>query len=100
MEQPDKSSQEALHVTIRGRVQGVGFRAFALTAATYLSLTGWVRNRWDGAVEIHAEGDRAQLEAFLTEVRRGPRSSNVSEVDYDWKQPDGNYSGFNVRRTE
>jgi len=89
-----------LHATIHGRVQGVGFRAFVEQSAYNLGLTGWVRNRWDGSVETTAEGPRPALEQFLARLYRGPRSSNVTDVDFDWQPGRGEYKGFRVRMTE
>ncbi|MEW6253482.1 MAG: acylphosphatase, partial [Planctomycetota bacterium] len=53
----------ARHITVGGRVQGVGFRPFVYRLAHRHGITGWVRNA-DGAVEIHAEGEPAQLRRF------------------------------------
>ncbi|MFC7320622.1 acylphosphatase [Halobacillus campisalis] len=55
-----------------GRVQGVGFRATAQSIARQQELTGWVRNKDDGSVEIEAEGKGDDLEAFLQEIKDGP----------------------------
>lgn len=100
MNETASGGSEGLHLVVRGRVQGVGFRAFVQAAAIRLDLTGWVRNRWDGSVEIHAEGSRPALERFLSEMRRGPRASNVAQVDVAWQPPEGTYADFYVRRTE
>lgn len=96
--EPDQTFQ--LHATIRGRVQGVGFRAFVEQAAYNLDLTGWVRNRWDGSVETIAAGPRPALEQFLAALYRGPRSSNVTDVDFDWQPAAEAFKGFRVRMTE
>ena len=64
-----------LHAVVEGTVQGVGFRNFVQENAYRLNLTGWVRNRWDGTVEVTAEGDRQDLEKLLQALRRGPRAS-------------------------
>jgi len=96
----EKSPIKQLHAIIEGRVQGVGFRAFVLQNATDLNLTGWVRNRWNGDVEIVAEGEREMLERLLSAVHLGPRSANVINVHVDWLEVSGNYSSFTARRTE
>ena len=70
-----------IHLRVRGRVQGVGFRYFVLRRAQALGLAGWVRNRSDGSVEIEAEGDRVAVEALAAEVRRGPPGAHVAEVE-------------------
>jgi acylphosphatase len=97
MGNPEKAR---LHATLDGRVQGVGFRAFVMQQAQNLGLSGWVRNRWNGSVEVLAEGSRDVLETFLSLLRRGPRSSYVSDLDFDWSEFQGDLSGFFVRRTE
>ena len=70
-----------LHVVVRGRVQGVGFRWFVREAAREAGLSGWVRNREDGAVEVEAEGPHAALDAFRALITRGPQGAVVSSVD-------------------
>lgn len=62
-----------------GRVQGVGFRWFVVERAQALGLTGWVRNRADGAVEGEAQG--AKTAELVEELRRGPRSARVERVE-------------------
>ena len=100
MPETEEQEQAQLHATIRGRVQGVGFRAFVEYTASQLGLTGWVRNRWDGSVEVLAEGERSVLEQFLAALQRGPRGSHVMDVQLDWGLAGDNYPGFFVRRTE
>lgn len=69
---------EQLHVRVTGVVQGVGFRWFVRERARRLGLSGWVRNRPDGSVEVFAEGDAARLELLRGELRRGPDGAAVS----------------------
>lgn len=88
-----------LRTIVEGRVQGVGFRAFVQSRATGLGLTGWVRNRWNGTVEVLAEGDRVTLEKLLIAIRQGPRSSYVSKADPQWESASGEFTSFRVRMT-
>ncbi len=88
-----------LHAVIQGRVQGVGFRAFVLDQALRLDLTGWVRNTWNGEVEVVAEGPQAALEYLLEKLRTGPRGSFVSRVNVDWEPASGEFDSFEVAHT-
>lgn len=90
---------DRLHATVEGRVQGVGFRYFVMRSAEVLGLAGWVRNRYNGAVEVVAEGERSRLELLLRTLRRGPSSSFVQSVDTRWEEATGEFVGFKVRRT-
>ena len=65
---------------IRGRVQGVGYRAWATDEARRRGLAGWVRNRRDGSVEVVASGDQATLDDFAAVCRTGPALARVTEV--------------------
>lgn len=71
------------HVVIRGRVQGVGFRAFVEDAAEANSLEGWVRNRRDGSVEAVFMGREAAVGAAVEACRAGPRGAHVEAVDVE-----------------
>ena len=95
----DEIVNSRLHAVIEGTVQGVGFRYFVQDAANLLSLSGWVRNRWDGTVEVLAEGERSRLEQLLAALRRGPRSAQVKGVDFSWQEYSGEFTGFRVRQT-
>lgn len=68
------------HVVIRGRVQGVGYRAWLEEAALARGLQGWVRNRRDGTVEALFAGSAEAVQAILHECRRGPPAARVAEV--------------------
>ena len=95
-----KENEEArLHAIVEGRVQGVNFRYFVEENAFALDLKGWVRNRWDGTVELVAEGQRQSLEKLLAAVHLGPRASHVSKVWPDWLPATGEFKDFRIRRT-
>ncbi len=70
-----------LHVVVRGRVQGVGFRWFTREAARRLDLAGWVKNRPDGAVEVAAEGSDDSIAHLRGELSQGPDGCRVESVD-------------------
>jgi acylphosphatase len=69
-----------VHVVIRGRVQGVGFRAWTRHQAQLRGIEGWVRNRRDGAVEALLSGREDAVEAMLDACREGPRTGHVEDV--------------------
>jgi acylphosphatase len=86
-----------VRVTVRGRVQGVGFRAAAAHEARRLGLAGWVRNLFDGAVELVAEGDSSVVDPMVAWLRHGPRTAKVTAVDVDESQPPAGLEGFTIR---
>jgi len=81
------------HVVIRGRVQGVGFRAFVEREAQKRAIEGWVRNRRDGTVEAVFSGDDATVADMIEACRRGPRHSRVDALD----QRDATQDELNAR---
>jgi acylphosphatase len=89
--------QVGVHIIVQGMVQGVGFRYFVWRQATKLSLSGFVRNLYDGDVEIEAYGDRSLLEELIKEVKVGPRSAYVKDLRIEWKEFQERYIGFEVR---
>lgn len=82
---------------VSGRVQGVGFRFFAVRAAAIEGLHGWVRNTAGGAVEVQAEGDADALERFERALRHGPPAARVDGVDVTDTGAGGRDTGFEVR---
>jgi acylphosphatase len=78
-----------LHVTIRGRVQGVGYRAWVEYQASACHLEGWVRNRRDGSVEALLIGEEAAVTAVIEQCRRGPSHARVDRLDAAPAQDDG-----------
>jgi acylphosphatase len=86
-----------LSITIRGRVQGVGYRFFAQEAAESLGVTGWVRNGWNRDVELEAQADPETLRLFCDRLREGPVLSRVAEIDSHEIQTLTDEAGFEVR---
>ena len=82
---------------VTGRVQGVGFRAFVLDAASAEGLGGWVANLPDGDVEGCVEGDREAVERFGRKLTRGPARARVDRVDFDEDTPGGLGRRFDIR---
>jgi acylphosphatase len=82
---------------VSGRVQGVGFRYFALDAARREGLHGYVTNQDDGTVEVVAEGESESVERFERVVRRGPSRARVEQVMVDEIEPSQGNSGFTIR---
>jgi acylphosphatase len=92
-------NQERLHALINGNVQGVGFRYHTLKTAQDLGVTGWVRNLRDGRVEVVAEGEHGPLNKLLQDLRKGPISAEVRDIDYDFSKSTGEFSQFRVRHS-
>jgi acylphosphatase len=86
---------EVRHLVIRGRVQGVAYRASMAREAQMLGVTGWVRNRADGSVEAMVAGTAEQIAAIMNWARRGPPHALVEHVAVELG--DGTYSGFEQR---
>jgi acylphosphatase len=90
------SERVRAHVRVRGRVQGVFFRAETRERARSLGVGGWVRNAPDGSVEAALEGDRDRVESLVRWLGRGPSLAEVEDVDVTWEDPHGE-TGFSVR---
>ncbi len=84
-------------ITVKGLVQGVGFRYFVFSVATKLSLRGYTRNLFNGDVEIEVEGNRSAIEALIKEVKVGPRMSRVTDLVVEWKPPTNTYKQFSIK---
>lgn len=81
---------------VRGRVQGVFFRASTQREAKRLGLTGWVKNRGDGSVEVLAEGEEEGLRELIAWAGHGPSASRVERVDVRWRGFSGEFSDFRI----
>lgn len=73
---------QQLHLMISGRVQRVGFRRFVVRWADSLNLSGWVRNRYNGDVEVFVLGLEDALSVFIEQCRKGPLFASVSDVQF------------------
>jgi acylphosphatase len=82
------------HVLISGRVQGVAYRYFAEKYAKAFGVTGWVRNLYDGRVEVLAEGSRDDIDRFLARLKEGPRLAQVDDFQIRWDDYTGEFSAF------
>jgi len=97
--QPDSNIVRA-HIHVKGRVQGVGFRAYVEYRARQIGgLAGWVRNVGYDTVEAVAEGERDNVERLIEEMKAGPRASRVDESKLEWETPTGEFDRFGVRRS-
>src|SRR3954469_10400672 len=91
-----KMALKQLQLVIRGRVQGVYFRASAQREARRLGLVGLVRNRPDGSVEIVAEGEESSIRELHGWAQKGPSVARVDRVDTRWRSYSGEYSDFRI----
>lgn len=99
MTQNNKMADVAhISATVYGRVQGVFFRYFVRNEANGLGLKGYVRNLANGnAVEVHAEGERRQLNKLLGQLKVGPPGAWVERVEIKWVDYSGRFDDFSVR---
>lgn len=93
---PRKMATKRVQMTVRGRVQGVFFRASAQREARRLGITGWVRNRADGSVEILAEGEEAGLRELVAFCSKGPSTARVDRVETRWRKYTGEFPDFKI----
>jgi acylphosphatase len=96
----ERNERVRAHIRVKGRVQGVGFRAYVEYSARQIGdLTGWVRNVGYDTVEAIAEGERDTVERLIEVMRQGPRGSRVDESKVEWETPTGEFREFGVRRS-
>jgi acylphosphatase len=81
---------------VKGYVQGVGFRYFALRHARMLNISGYAKNNFDGSVEIIVEGNAKQLNMFYDLLKTGPSRSSVEKVVKTGTDCSGRYGGFDI----
>jgi acylphosphatase len=86
----------AKRYTVSGRVQGVGFRFFVERCANQLGIRGYVKNTWEGTVEVYAIGDKLSLEELKRHLVEGPRSARVAHVEEADENIDRRYTRFMV----
>ena len=89
-------AQKRIHLVIRGRVQGVYFRQSSVREARRLGLTGWVKNRADGGVEMLAEGEEDSIKELTSWANHGPSAARVDSVDVRWRGYTGEFPDFRI----
>jgi acylphosphatase len=89
-------AQKQLQMVVHGMVQGVYFRASTQREARRIGITGWVKNRGDGAVEIVAEGEEDAVKDLLAWAQHGPSTARVEGVDTRWRSYTGDFSEFKI----
>jgi acylphosphatase len=89
---------KALLVTVEGRVQGIGFRAWTLREARALGLAGWVRNEADGSVRARIQGPRENVDRMLERLRIGPPGASVIRILDEASTPEEGEGGFRIVR--
>ena len=85
-------------IRVHGRVQGVFYRNWTVTEARQLGLSGWVRNRRDGSVEILASGPAEAIDALIERCREGPPAAQVTRIDSE-DSDEAAPAGFEKRPT-
>jgi len=83
-------------ILISGYVQGVGYRYYCYNSARNLGLTGWVKNNPDNTVSTQVEGERSLIESFIEELKIGPRSAVVRDINVNWLEFKGEFTDFKV----
>lgn len=89
-----------IHLIVSGLVQGVFFRSTSRHQALHLGLTGWVKNRMDGKVEIVAEGKEDSITNFIRWSYEGPPGARVDKVDLTWEEYTGEFPGFSIKYSD
>ena len=84
------------HLIVRGRVQGVSYRAYTVETATELGLRGWVKNTHDGGVEITVEGKKDAVGKLIKWCKEGPPMANVKSVLAEWEPFAGDFEDFDI----
>ena len=92
-------ADKTVRLRISGRVQGVGYRDWTIHTARELGLTGWVRNRSDGSVEVLASGESDKIDRFVEACRQGPRLAFVSKLAVSDDTREAGLAGFSQRPT-
>ncbi|MCK4353060.1 acylphosphatase [candidate division WOR-3 bacterium] len=85
------------HILVSGFVQGVNYRWFTEKKAIEYRLKGWVKNLWDGRVEIVCEGEKGLIIDFVRELRIGPTSADAKGVQIKWKKYTGEFDDFEIK---
>jgi len=94
----EKSEELAsAHVVVSGYVQGVGYRWWVMRKSKEYGLKGYVRNLFDGDVEVEVEGDRPMIIDFVKELKIGPTSASITGANIQWGKYQDKYKGFEIK---
>lgn len=85
------------HLIISGRVQGVGFRAFALDKAREFNIKGWIKNRSDGKVEALIQGRESDISKLLRFLEKGPAWARVDKIEMENEDEDRIFKSFSIK---
>jgi len=85
------------NIQVKGKVQGVWFRAFTKEKAEELGLTGWVQNQPGGSVYLKVKGKKETIEKLISDLEHGPKRSHVEDVHVEWNSPEHAWSKFEIR---
>lgn len=96
MSKPAPEQRVRAQITVSGRVQGVGYRAFAARTAAQRGLVGGVRNLDDGRVELDVEGQKAVIEALIEELAVGPPAARVTNIQTTWGSQTARHADFRI----
>jgi acylphosphatase len=88
--------ENACKIRVEGIVQGVGYRFFTQDKAREYGLKGYVKNAYDGSVEVYAEGETNILNRFIEDLKQGPRMARVEGVDVQWLDAEKEYESFTI----
>ena len=89
--------QTTSEITVKGKVQGVGYRYFTAKRANEIGLKGFVKNQPDGDVILRAQGNKSDIETLIGLLKIGPRLSHVDSVNVQWLDSSPEYSSFSIK---
>lgn len=84
-------------VTVKGVVQGVGFRYYVMRQAGKVSVSGFVKNLYNGDVYLEAEGNEENLKDLIAAVKKGPYGSHVIDTITEWQESKNEFNNFEIR---
>lgn len=90
-------NNSAIKIVVKGYVQGVGFRYFIARTANELRLNGYVKNNFNGDVEIYAEGRKEFLEELAKKAKLGPSHAHVDNIKIEWLEFKNKFDNFEIR---
>lgn len=91
------SDKRRARIIVKGRVQGIGYRAFARARAIPLLIRGFARNLPDETVEVVAEGEKDNLDKFIAELREGPALALIEDLNITWSDYKSEFTDFEIR---